>query len=38
MNPKLKKGLIVVVLVLVGVVFAGRIRALPVIGAKIPSL
>lgn len=38
MNPKVKKFLYVVVLVLVGVVFAGRIRALPVVGDKIPTL
>ena len=38
MNPKLKKVLVYVVVVLVGVVFAQRIRALPVIGDKIPSL
>ena len=38
MNPKLKKALVYVVVVLVGVVFAQRIRALPVIGDKIPSL
>lgn len=38
MNPKLKKALIYVVVILVGVVFADRIRALPVIGAKIPAL
>lgn len=38
MNPKLKKVLIYVVVLVVGVVLADRIRALPVIGAKIPAL
>lgn len=38
MNPKIKMALKVIALVLVGVVFAARIRALPVVGDKIPSL
>ena len=38
MNPKMKKVLVYIVVVLVGVVFADRIRSLPVIGPKIPAL
>lgn len=38
MNPTVKKVLKFVVIVLVGVVLAERIRALPVVGDKIPSL
>lgn len=33
-----KKWLIYAALVLAGVVFSGKIRALPVVGSKIPTI
>lgn len=36
MSPKIKKVLVFVVVVVVGVVFADRIRGLPVVGRYIP--
>lgn len=38
MNPTLKKTVVYVLVLIVGVVFAQRIRAIPGIGPKIPSL